>query len=625
MRRTEVFDRILRRQAKLQDLLRKGEFHAPALRQARNWAYPVGKKLGYSDDGAKVKDVDESKMCASFVISSTRRDRHGDVVVPKGCLPHIENFRRNPRVFFGHNSHGLSIGSARTPEGELAVEVTDDEICSTVYFHGKTKESEQVYALVAAKELECSSIGFLPHCAELIEPEAESGSENEIVFDCGGFLFTEWDLLEWSVVAVPANADAIANHLSKGIIAGSTIAPSLRKSLEPYAAKPTIYVNGMRFTKGPDDVYPPYAPDYADATRNPDEEEKEPHDVQAIICSREFFDSVEDAAGWVTGAGYSADKPVEGAEADEDFVFIQFDAECCDRGTALRKDVDKGVMAVFCRAHSPEDEMPAADNKKPAEDKNAKKLAEKDKAKLLADELDDEEEMEAELEEEEEADVTEKPVEEEHPDMDDEVPHGVKFVRELQDKHKSLKEYVGRKRKSVEHPELKEYAEELEMELGERLEELDAFGKKHYPDHFKPEAKDDEAEEEAVTPEGEEEEDETEEKPEKSAPRKHCQKMVGIVKLSKKRLSVIRDAAEFLDEHADEENLKRSQKAAARHHAQKLGDMVKDHEPAMEEEEDAEAVEKPEDMKAILDAFNSLKVGQDKLNERFYELTGKAV
>jgi hypothetical protein len=60
--------------------------------------------------------------------------------------------------------------------------------------------------------------------------------------------FLEWELLEWSVVSVPANpecVEGISKCLSDGCVEGEPIPVSLRKSLEPYALRAKIWSPGF--------------------------------------------------------------------------------------------------------------------------------------------------------------------------------------------------------------------------------------------------------------------------------------------------------------------------------------------------------------------------------------------
>lgn len=225
-------------------------FHPDSI---RNMAHSLGESssslLALDSNDSEEPKVDTVEMTARFVITTAARDRHGDIVLPRGCVSHLKNYTRNPRVFFAHKTDDLPIASARDPYGNLALEILEDRIYSTAYFHGETRESELIFRLVARKELQASSIGFLPIRASLIAPEDDEDlidletGEDILDFrsshssDMPCLRFLEWDMIEWSIVPIPANQDALAAHLSRGHIEGEKISPSIRRTLSFYVPK----------------------------------------------------------------------------------------------------------------------------------------------------------------------------------------------------------------------------------------------------------------------------------------------------------------------------------------------------------------------------------------------------
>lgn len=217
---------------------------------ARNMAHCLSDSpsslVALDSDDLEVPVIDTARMTARFVITTSSRDRHGDIVIPRGCVNHLKNYSRNPRVFFGHKTEELPIASARDPEGNLTLEIFDDKIYSTAYFHGETRESEIVFRLIARKELQASSIGFLPIRASIImDDESEDMVDletGEEILDFRGnnshsvpaLRFLEWDMIEWSVVPIPANQEALAAHLSRGHVEGEKLSPAIRKALSHY-------------------------------------------------------------------------------------------------------------------------------------------------------------------------------------------------------------------------------------------------------------------------------------------------------------------------------------------------------------------------------------------------------
>lgn len=150
-------------------------------------------------------DFDSVSQSALFTISTASTDRDGDVVVPEGCLKRIKTYQANPIVLFDHGAFPLPIGLSEDPVTKTCtVNVQPDRITGRVFFHCKTLESSQVCSLVAAKVLRGASIGYKGIKGKSINPQKKNG----------GTLFEEWELVEWSVVPVPCNQDALLTALS---------------------------------------------------------------------------------------------------------------------------------------------------------------------------------------------------------------------------------------------------------------------------------------------------------------------------------------------------------------------------------------------------------------------------
>jgi len=132
---------------------------------------------------------------ARFVASSAEPDRYGDVIEVEGW--ELENFRLNPVVLFGHNSRELPIG------GVTEVGIEGDALVAEIEF--STEElnpfAERVWKNVEAKRLRAVSVGFLP----LERPTARISEEEEFL----GYRFASQELVELSVVPVPAHAGAL--------------------------------------------------------------------------------------------------------------------------------------------------------------------------------------------------------------------------------------------------------------------------------------------------------------------------------------------------------------------------------------------------------------------------------
>jgi hypothetical protein len=214
----------------------------------------------FDDPEARLASFDGAKAEAHFIVSTARSDRYCDIVRPKGCLPTIADYQRNPVVFFSHQSNNLPIGTSLSIHGEPGVSVTDSDVRAKCRFHLKSQVSEEVCKLVEADELRCASIGFMPILAKYIEPQgkkprdvaeaaASNGVEEPEIDEVCEFLpwkafdFLEWSLYEWSVVPVPANPDCISMRLSRGF-GGKPLSEPVARLLAPFAAPLREYATG---------------------------------------------------------------------------------------------------------------------------------------------------------------------------------------------------------------------------------------------------------------------------------------------------------------------------------------------------------------------------------------------
>ncbi len=157
-----------------------------------------------------------------FKISTNMPDRDSDIVEPRGVR--LDNYRMNPIVLFAHDYQSLPIGRS------LREVVYDDYIESEVEF-APTAFAQDCKKLCENGFLNAASIGFVGHSYEPIE-----GSKY-------GKRYTDWELLEWSIVPVPSNAASlIQNAKAKGINLDA-IEKELnqmdQKSVIPYKSYPT--------------------------------------------------------------------------------------------------------------------------------------------------------------------------------------------------------------------------------------------------------------------------------------------------------------------------------------------------------------------------------------------------
>jgi HK97 family phage prohead protease len=125
-----------------------------------------------------------------FVVTTDTPDRERDVIVPAGI--DLTNFLRNPVIPFAHDYRSLPVGRAvevaRSEHGiEMVIEFATADL---------NPMAEYVYRMVKAGFLRGASVGFRPL----------EWTFNE---DRKGYDYIRCELLEVSVVPVPANAEAL--------------------------------------------------------------------------------------------------------------------------------------------------------------------------------------------------------------------------------------------------------------------------------------------------------------------------------------------------------------------------------------------------------------------------------
>lgn len=149
-------------------------------------------------------------------VSTEDPDRVGDVILASGW--DIENFRKTGSpVLFGHH-YGITPGGGIPLIGNaVEMEVQRKGLWSVTRFHEKTQLSREAALLARDGHMPSWSVGFDPKS----QPEVRKGEKDEFL----GFIFKDAELLEYSLVPVPANPEArsrAAKMYQKGLISMET-------------------------------------------------------------------------------------------------------------------------------------------------------------------------------------------------------------------------------------------------------------------------------------------------------------------------------------------------------------------------------------------------------------------
>lgn len=147
----------------------------------------------------KVKEVKEDGN-VRFRLTAKEIDRFGEVVMPKGG--DLKNYKKNPVVLWAHN---FDMAQPMVPIGKLdisSIEVTDDYLDADIIFDDDDPFAKMIGDKVRNGFLSAGSIGFrtIEVSNEPVLPKQPSVT------------ITKWELMEFSIVPVPALPSALAQR-----------------------------------------------------------------------------------------------------------------------------------------------------------------------------------------------------------------------------------------------------------------------------------------------------------------------------------------------------------------------------------------------------------------------------
>ena len=147
------------------------------------------------------KKINRENGTYSFVASTENSDRYGDVINQKGWS--LEAYNRNPVVLLNHNSNSLPIGKGK-------VQIKGGQLMIDVEFDQEDELARKVESKVKNGYINAVSVGFNP-----IESKRRSELPKEHkAFGKRGMYFEKSELLEVSIVTIPANSDATAKQFN---------------------------------------------------------------------------------------------------------------------------------------------------------------------------------------------------------------------------------------------------------------------------------------------------------------------------------------------------------------------------------------------------------------------------
>ena len=162
----------------------------------------------------KVKVLDEQNRIIQMTGSTEDYDRIGDRMLMSGVM--LTNYLKNPVVLANHN-YGECTEKPTCIGKAIDVKVQESQLIFKIQF-AETDNARDWFYLYANKYMNASSIGFDPI---KYEPNAQ-----------GGYDYTQWELLELSLVSVPCNPNAIQNAYKSGHISKKMYETIKKKTIE---------------------------------------------------------------------------------------------------------------------------------------------------------------------------------------------------------------------------------------------------------------------------------------------------------------------------------------------------------------------------------------------------------
>lgn len=158
-------------------------------------------------------DGDDGSRRIKFTITTEAKDRDGDIVRSAGL--DLDQFRLNPVVLFAHDSRRPPIGRAvDISHGDGAISATAEFMDNDVDTSGF---SDMIFRMVRSGFLRATSIGFIPTKFEFLPEDEDDEDSPHVGFRFPGLDFIESELLEFSIVPVPANPEALIDARRAGI------------------------------------------------------------------------------------------------------------------------------------------------------------------------------------------------------------------------------------------------------------------------------------------------------------------------------------------------------------------------------------------------------------------------
>lgn len=222
---SELAARILAGSASDEELQSVGADEVIAIKTAQDG--PVRRAV------SRKASVNLEARTANHIASDETPDRMGDIIRVKGW--DLTTFKKNPQLLFNHKSEDPPIGRVESVKKGRAEKDDRPALLTTSRFFEQEKFelADLIWRMVADGDLPAVSVGFLP--TKTTRPE-DPDERQELGLGAFGVIYEGAQLLELSVVTVPANPNALLRKLDSMVDEGAvekSLAAMLAEEVAP--------------------------------------------------------------------------------------------------------------------------------------------------------------------------------------------------------------------------------------------------------------------------------------------------------------------------------------------------------------------------------------------------------
>jgi HK97 family phage prohead protease len=148
-----------------------------------------------------VRGVDLQERTIDVIASTFSLDSYNTRIDPNGWK--LERFKTQPRILWAHDSHGMTASGGMPIAKAENVRVENGQLRMKLRFPSKETDEfgNKIFRMMAEGFIDAVSVGFDP-----IKQERATEDGQDII------IYREQELVETSVVSIPANTDAVAQR-----------------------------------------------------------------------------------------------------------------------------------------------------------------------------------------------------------------------------------------------------------------------------------------------------------------------------------------------------------------------------------------------------------------------------